>query len=165
MVEATIVQRLETRPDRVRDHSAHGVNRRIMQVMQARVEQCIHLGRDAVVARLQELEREWDIDRVLMTNFAVAGGLTCLIGVERYADTPFLGERRTGWLYVFGAQLAFLLMHASIGWCPPMAVWRRIGVRTKGEIDVERAMLSAALEPPAIVTNGGPPLSAPQVSS
>ncbi len=165
MVEATIVQRLETRPDRVRDHSAHGVNRRISQVMQARVEQCIRLGRDAVVTRLQELEREWDIDRVLMTNFVVLGGLTCLVGVERYADAPFFGERRTGWLYLFGAQLGFLLMHASIGWCPPMAVWRRIGVRTKNEIDVERAMLNAALEPEMAVMNGGPPLSAPQVSS
>ena len=44
---------------------------------------------------------------------------------------------------------------------------RRSGVpsEVRREIDVERAMLSAALEPPAIVTNGGPPLSAPQVSS
>jgi hypothetical protein len=33
-----------------------------------------------------------------------------------------------------------------VGWCPPAAVWRRLGARTKSEIELERALLLEALE-------------------
>ena len=71
-----------------------------------------------------------------------------MIGLHRFVRRPLLGARNTGWLYFFGAQLGFLLLHASVGWCPPVAVWRRVGVRTKSEIELERSLLLAALEPP-----------------
>lgn len=37
----------------------------------------------------------------------------------------------------------FLLMHAVQGWCPPIPVLRRFGVRTTFEIDRERNALKA----------------------
>ena len=36
------------------------------------------------------------------------------------------------------AVAAFLLEHAVQGWCPPLAVLRRLGVRTAHEIERER---------------------------
>ena len=36
---------------------------------------------------------------------------------------------------------AFLLQHAIQGWCPPLPVFRRLGVRTADEINRERVAL------------------------
>jgi hypothetical protein len=33
--------------------------------------------------------------------------------------------------------LSFLLLHSIQGWCPPVPVLRRLGVRTRREIDRE----------------------------
>ena len=66
--------------------------------------------------------------------------------MTRYANkTPF-APRRKGFLYLFGAQLAFMLMHATIGWSPPVSVWRRLGFRTAREIAAERNALRSAGE-------------------
>ena len=168
MNEAIIVERLAGRVDRVRDHSAHGVNQRIVRNIDRDVEHHIRAGREAISRRIAELDREWDIDRVLMANFAVAGGIAYGIGVHRYANRPWFAKRRTGFLYFFAAQLGFLLMHAGIGWCPPSVLWRRLGARTKTEIEVERSLLQAALEPPlpkSGAVEGVPTLSEPQAVS
>jgi hypothetical protein len=171
MTEALIQQRLELGLDRVRNHSAHHVNRRVVREMNARVEQCIRQGRDAVIRRLGELDHEWDIDRVLMANFAVIGGLAYAVGLDRYSRPRWFGlrRRRTGWLRFFGVQLGFLLLHATAGWCPPVVVWRRLGVRTKTEIEVERSLLLAALGPgeapvARVAENGGGLPNAPRGS-
>jgi hypothetical protein len=37
----------------------------------------------------------------------------------------------------------FLLQHSLQGWCPPLAIFRRLGVRTAAEIEYERSMLKA----------------------
>jgi hypothetical protein len=39
--------------------------------------------------------------------------------------------------------LAFLVQHAVQGWCPPLVVLRRRGVRTRREIEEERYALKA----------------------
>ena len=39
--------------------------------------------------------------------------------------------------------LSFLVQHAVHGWCPPLAALRRMGVRTRREIDEERYALKA----------------------
>jgi hypothetical protein len=38
---------------------------------------------------------------------------------------------------------SFFLQHALQGWCPPLPVLRRLGVRTADEINVERYALKA----------------------
>lgn len=173
MTEAFIAERLDRHGDQVREHSAQHVNRRIVRDIEMNVQHCTREGRDTVMRRLAALDREWDIDRVLMANFAVLGGATYGIGLARYFHTPLFARRRTGLLYFVGAQLGFLLLHASVGWCPPASLWRRLGVRTKGEIDLERTMLEAAIERPltagempAVHTfDRGPPKSVPQAVS
>jgi hypothetical protein len=147
MTEAMIIERLQRQADRVRDHSAHYVNRRIAREMDITVEHCVREGRDAILERLAALDREWDIDRILMANFAVAGGVAYAAGLHRFVERPPWRARRTGLLYVLGAQLGFLLLHATAGWCPPAVVWRRLGARTKSEIELERSLLLEALEP------------------
>jgi hypothetical protein len=52
-----------------------------------------------------------------------------------------LGLRRRAWLYVFRAQMVLLMAHAVVGWCPPVSVLRRFGIRTTKEIAIERDSL------------------------
>ena len=39
--------------------------------------------------------------------------------------------------------MGFLFQHAVTGWCPPVPVMRRLGVRTRSEIDREKFALKA----------------------
>jgi hypothetical protein len=137
--------RLDQRADRIRNHSSQEVNARIALLTQARAEHAASQGRDAIVQRLTELDREWDVDRVLMANFAVAGGAAYAFGLQRYSDR-FWGDRPKGLLALLGVQIGFMMLHASVGWCPPMALWRRLGFRSKVEIDMERTLLLEALD-------------------
>jgi hypothetical protein len=165
MTEALVHTRLQHVADRVRDHSPQPINQRIAKGIHIRVQHCARQGREAIVERLSELDREWDVDRVLMANLSIAGGVTYVMALQQFLQRPLfgLGRRRTRLLYVVGAQLGFLLMQATIGWCPPLVFWRRVGVRTKSEIDLERWLLLDVLEPPLptekarLVEGGGPP--------
>lgn len=141
---ALVHHTMATKLDRVREHTAAPVNRRIDRQTQAAIEEAIAGGREAIVRRLVELDHEWDVDRALMANFAVVGGTTFGVGLKRFADSP-VGRRRTGWLTFFASQLGFLMMHAAIGWCPPAPVFRRLGFRTRVEIENERMILERAL--------------------
>ena len=95
--------------------------------------------------RLSKLDYEWDVDRALMVNFAIAGAASLTTGLLRYKTTPPFSRRRKGFLYFFGAQLGLLLLHGTVGWCPPASVFRRLGFRTQREIESERRQLRDAL--------------------
>ena len=69
---------------------------------------------------IRRMDREWDTERVLETNAACLLLLSLGLGVA-----------------------AFLLQHALQGWCPPLPVIRVLGVRTAGEIGVERTALKS----------------------
>lgn len=88
---------------------------------------------DEIPARLQELDREWDVERTLETGSA---SLT-LAGLVLGATT----SRK--WLLLSLGVQGFFLQHALTGWCPPLPVLRRIGVRTMEEIESERCALLA----------------------
>ncbi|HYP76735.1 MAG TPA: hypothetical protein VER12_12295 [Polyangiaceae bacterium] len=131
--------------DRVREHTAPSVTRRIDRLSAADVDEAVSAGPEAILRRLFKLDYEWDIDRALMVVFAVAGGASLSTGLLRYTRTPLFSQRRKGFLYLFGTQLGFLFVHGLVGWCPPAAVLRRLGFRTQREIEAERRDLRDAL--------------------
>ena len=121
------------RHDRVRAHTAPRVNAAIDDAMRDRLLVHSTCTDAQISARIDELDHEWDIERyleVLAPGFALTG---LALGVLR--------NRR--WLFFSGGVLAFLMQHAIQGWCPPLAVLRRMGVRTRREIDEERYALKA----------------------
>jgi hypothetical protein len=119
--------------ERVPKHTAEHINERILRHMEERVAQCAAEGREAMDRRLAELDREWDIERLLEANASTAS----LIGLTLGATV----DRR--W-FIFPAVIAgFLLQHAVQGWCPPLPVFRRLGFRTSSEIDYERYALKS----------------------
>lgn len=84
-------------------------------------------------ARLAETDREWDIERVLQANAStlVMLGVALGYGVDRR------------FLLLPAAVLSFFAMHALQGWCPPVPLFRRRGVRTAREIERERFAVKA----------------------
>ncbi|SFW30716.1 DUF2892 domain-containing protein [Nitrosovibrio sp. Nv17] len=120
--------------DRIRRSTAAHLNRKIDRRTDRNIELYGGSGAELVRKRVEELDREWDIERVLETN-ASALALTGLL----LATTV---DRK--WLLLPGVVMAFLLQHGIQGWCPPLPLFRRLGVRTRGEIDREKYELKAA---------------------
>ena len=120
--------------DRVRANTSEEVNARLDREMRERVESYAARGEAEITRRIWELDREWDMERLLETNASALAG----VGVGLAAAT---GSRK--WLIVPGVVLSFLFQHAVQGWCPPVPVFRRLGVRTREEIDRERYALKA----------------------
>ena len=119
--------------DRVRAHTTPDVLDEIDRQIKTHVEFYSTQSRGAISARIEELEQEWDIERVLEIN-ASSLALTGLV----------LGATASKkWLWLTGGVLTFLVQHAIQGWCPPLALFRRSGIRTRSEIDCEKYALKA----------------------
>src|SRR5688572_5817417 len=112
---------------RVRQHSSHEVNTRIREDALQRLKKYERADASRISARIAELEREWDIERVLEANAATVA----LIGLGLGASV----DRR--WFALPAVVAGFLLQHALQGWCPPLPVFRRLGIRTAQEIHEE----------------------------
>jgi hypothetical protein len=122
---------LPTTSARVPMNTDDEVNAQIQHDTKARIAKLHHASEARITRRIQELEEEWDIERTLEANAATA----CLIGVT-------LGATVNRRFFFFPAVIGgFLLQHALQGWCPPLPIFRRLGVRTQREIDDERFAL------------------------
>jgi hypothetical protein len=118
---------------RVPAHTPPEYNQRIRRATQANVARSAAQGRQAIDRRLAELDHEWDIERLLETNASSAVLIGCALGA-------FVSRKFFALPAVVGG---FLLQHAIQGWCPPVPLFRRLGVRTQREIDEERFALKA----------------------
>ena len=116
---------------RVPQQTPGDVNARIEHEMRARVARFRNASPAVISQRLAELEREWDIERVLEANAATVALLGLTLGAAH--------DRR--WFMLPALVGGFLLQHAVQGWCPPRGIFRRMGIRTQREIDEERFAL------------------------
>ncbi len=117
--------------DRVRENTSDESNRRIDDETIARVQEYAARSEADITRRIEELDREWDMERLLETNASVLALTGLVLGATH--------SRK--WLIVPGIVLPFLFQHAVQGWCPPMPIFRRLGVRTRQEIDREKYAL------------------------
>jgi hypothetical protein len=135
--------------DRIRDHTPPRVNRRIDQKTAADLERLLAGDPMAISRRFDELDREWDIDRAVMAVLSVVGGANALFSLRRW-----LAGQRPGKSAAFLAvQLAFLFHHARSGWCPPVSVLRRLGFRSRMEIEEEKRALQELVRQPTATTD------------
>jgi hypothetical protein len=122
--------------DRVRRATAADVNAKIDRQIDRNISYYSVAPWEAILTRIEELDREWDIERVLeikCSSLALAG---LVLGIT--------SNRR--WLAVPAVVLPFLLHHGLQGWCPPVPLLRGLGVRTRGEIDREKYALKEYLK-------------------
>ena len=117
---------------RVTDNTADSHNQRIDRDTAMRVAY-FEAHPEQIKRRLAELDREWDVERVVETNSSLLTLAGLLLGVTR-------GRK---WLLLSLAIQGFFLQHALQGWCPPIPLLRRLGVRTQHEIEQERYALKA----------------------
>lgn len=107
------------------------VNRMIRMETEVHIKKVAAAGPEAINLRLQELDREWDVERMLEANAATLGLAGIVLGAT--VDKRFL--------LLPAAVAAFLVQHAIQGWCPPLPLFRKLGVRTGREIEEERHAL------------------------
>lgn len=120
--------------DRIRQHTAPALNQKIDRQIEANIEGLRGAAPEDIRERLALLEKEWDIDQLIQ---AKTGALVNL-GLA-------LGRRNRKGYWLAGLGFASLLSHAVSGWSPPLPILRRMGFRTRREIDREKHALLAML--------------------
>jgi hypothetical protein len=121
--------------DRVRHSTSLAVNRAIDDETDRNISRYLGLDAESVERRIDALDREWDVERILEVNASLLALTGLALGMTR--------NRK--WLALPAVVLPFLLMHGIQGWCPPLPLLRRLGVRTRGEIDREKYSLLDSL--------------------
>jgi hypothetical protein len=121
--------------ERVKLHTNKQVNNKIKKQTLDNISNYAHKNKGEINNRIKELDEEWDIERVLETNASSAIILSTLLG--------FTVNKK--WFVATGLVGGFLLQHAIQGWCPPVEVFRRMGVRTCIEINYEKNVLKNLL--------------------
>jgi hypothetical protein len=122
--------------DRVRSSTAFQVNEEIDHQTDINIHRYKNKNKAEILERIQMLDKEWDIERVLEVNASTLALMGLILGLTT--------NRK--WLFLPGIVLPFLLQHGLKGWCPPLPLLRRLGIRTRGEIDREKYALKARLE-------------------
>ncbi len=116
---------------RAEENTSEEINRQIRRDLRARV---VYFAQrpEEIDRRLDELDREWDIERLLQAN----AGIFSLLGLT-------FGAIHRRWYLLPLAASAFLVQHAVQGWSAPASLFRRLGIRTSWEICHERYALKA----------------------
>ncbi|KIY23777.1 hypothetical protein [Mesobacillus subterraneus] len=115
--------------------SSPRVNREIKFRTERNIEQYTEKSDEDIKARIKELDYEWDTERTLEVNFALIVVVTTFIGAIRNKK----------WSLISTIAAVFMLQHSLQGWCPPLSVIRRLGVRTATEILEEKETLKRVL--------------------
>jgi hypothetical protein len=112
---------------RVVENTSDPVNEKIRERTERRIAGYTAASRATLDRRIEKLQREWDIERSIET-FA-SGVILTGLGLGTFANRK--------WYALSAVASAFLLQHALQGWCPPVPLFRRLGVRTQSEIEQE----------------------------
>jgi hypothetical protein len=129
----SIADRLPATTHRVELHTSPEINKAIRQRADAEIVRLEGASAAELDQRLDALDGEWDVERLLQTNAPVLVllGLALATTVSRK------------FLLLPAGVFGFFAQHALQGWCPPIPVFRRLGVRTQMEIERERYALKA----------------------
>ena len=121
-----------TSAERVSANTCEASNERIFGDMQRRIEFYAQHP-EFINLRLEELDREWDIERVIETHSPAMAMLGIVMSV--------FGGRKWLLLSIFAETM--VMTHALQGYCPSLPVLRRAGFRTQREMAEERYALRA----------------------
>ena len=117
--------------DRIRRATSPDLNRQIDRQTDANILHYANAMPEVIDERIEELDREWDIERLLAVNAGTVALAGLLLGATR--------DKK--WLILPGITVALLVNFNLRGWAPALPVLRHLGLRTRSEIDRERAAL------------------------
>ncbi|HXE57274.1 MAG TPA: hypothetical protein VNK43_04680 [Gemmatimonadales bacterium] len=121
------------RSDPVRRHTRPAIREQVDRELLVRLRRIPTEPPGAIDRRIGQLEREWDLDRAVAAGTAAASLLGLVLALGHRAE----------WVALPLFTTAFGLLQATVGWSPPVPVLRRLGLRTRKEIDVEKFALKA----------------------
>ncbi|HLN55561.1 MAG TPA: YgaP-like transmembrane domain [Bacteroidales bacterium] len=113
--------------DRVRENTPDETNMKMDEKLMERTDRYQNLSVSEINTRLDKVQNEWDIERALEVNLSSLA-LTGLV-----FGTIFSKK----WYMMTLVVAGFLLQHGIQGWCPPLTLLRKLGFRTRSEIDEE----------------------------
>ena len=122
---------MTTKQDRVEQNTPDSINDEIELQLRDNIRKYATADKSILSQRIAELEKEWYMDRMLITNASSLAGIGVLLAATVHRK----------WLILPGVVLTFLLQHGVQGWCPPLPLFRKMGVRSFKEIDRERFAL------------------------
>jgi len=114
---------------RVSYHTCNNVNKKIRDETICCINTHKNSDETVLANKIEKLNGEWDTERFLETNAASVVLLGSIIGYKK---------SKCGLFLLTGAVGFFLLQHALQGWCPPLPIIRKMGVRTAEEINNEK---------------------------
>jgi hypothetical protein len=128
-----LLESLPPTSKRVEQHTEPGLNEAIRRRSDEEVARLQYAQSQEIAEHLRQLDEAWDVERVLQAN----ASLLCLAGIALGARV----DKR--FLLLPAAVFSFFGQHALQGWCPPLPVLRRLGIRTVREIERERYAVKA----------------------
>ena len=124
---------LEKPGERVRSSTSRSQNQKIDQEIIGNIAKFSAEGEAAIGERIRELDKKWDIERTLEINaglIGLAGAVLALTVNKKWAILP-------------AVVTTFLVQHAIQGWCPPLPLFRMMGIKSRPELDREKYALKA----------------------
>ncbi|HWQ47995.1 MAG TPA: hypothetical protein VN414_03435 [Methanosarcina sp.] len=121
------------RGDKVRANTPPEINQAIDIEIAAMVRFYASKNDYEIGKRIEELDKEWDIGRIIEIRASTASLIGIILGLKRSKT----------WLILPTIASTFMLQYAVQGWCPPVTILRRFGFRTRQEIDLEKYALKA----------------------
>ncbi|MEZ0480001.1 DUF2892 domain-containing protein [Planococcus sp. SSTMD024] len=131
-------EQLPSTQSKVNDRTPDYINQQIERETEASVNYYKRQGKNEIQARIEELDHEWDTERLLKVNLASVAAISALLAVRT--------NRK--WALLAGASSAAIIQHALQGWTPPITIFRKMGIRTVDEINREKKALQNLLNKP-----------------
>jgi hypothetical protein len=116
-----------TETDRVRRFTSPEMLQQIEDQIERNIASYASQTDEVISERIEALKREWSLNRYLQANVAAVGLIGALLGLKINKN----------WALLTVGAFGIFLIHGLRGWDPRIRVLRRMGVRTRSEIDRE----------------------------
>lgn len=130
------IEALPSTQTKVNKATPDHINQKIERETEARINSFKRQEPEAIKERMLELEHEWDTERVVEVSMAAVALTSSFLAFTTSKKWAFLGATAS----------LFMLQHTLQGWCPPVALIRRKGIRTPNEIELEKQALENLLK-------------------
>ncbi len=129
--------------DHVRKNTPDATQRKIDKEIASNIAYYRTENYESIRKRINDLDAKWDIERALELNASTIALASVVLGATI--------NRK--WLWLSGLVCSFLAQHAIQGWCPPLPLFRKMGLRTRKELDKERYALIDVLRERKVAYN------------
>lgn len=118
-------------PVRVEQHTSPAMKKRFYQRLINNVQRFIGADRHQIDERMQALDREWSVERVIEVEAPAMIGLGAVLGLSHNKK----------WFALSGLAAGMVVLHNTRGSYPLLPLFQRLGFRSQKDIEDERSAL------------------------